>query len=418
MTYGKRCPMKTISPFARPLYVFLKPVGAHCNLSCDYCYYLEKSRLYPQTPRQILSEELLEQFTRTYIQSQTTEEVLFTWHGGEPLSRPLSFYQQAVRLQRKYAHGRKIDNVIQTNGTLLTDEWCEFLHENQWLVGVSIDGPQRLHDPYRHTAAGRPSWEQVMRGIRLLQKHDVEWNAMAVVHRLNAEEPLEFYHFFKEIGCQYLQVTPLVERILSLPEGSRLAHLKDENAPVADFSVTPAQWGKFLCEIFDEWVRHDVGLSYLTLFDCTLANWMGVPPGLCAYSKECGHAGVMEWNGDVYSCDHFVFSEYRLGNIRQQTLVEMLYGEKQQDFSRLKHASLPRQCRECEWEFTCHGECPRNRFMRDAYGQPGLHYLCDGYRRFYAHVAPYMDFMKNELLNDRAPANIMDFLRLHPEGYR
>ncbi len=408
--------MKTISPFARPLYVFLKPVGAHCNLACDYCYYLEKSRLYPQTQRQMLSEELLEQFIRTYIQSQTMEQVLFTWHGGEPLLRPLSFYRQAVRLQQKYGRGRQIDNVIQTNGTLLTDEWCEFLHENQWLVGVSIDGPQHLHDPYRHTSTGRPSWEQVMKGIRLLQKHRVEWNAMAVVHRQNAEKPQEFYHFFKEIGCQYLQVTPLVERVVRQPEGSRLAHLKDEDATVADFTVTPEQWGRFLCEIFDEWVRHDVGQFYLTLFDCTLANWMGVPPGLCAYSKECGHAGVMEFNGDVYSCDHFVFPPYRLGNIRQQTLVEMLYGERQQAFSRLKHTSLPRQCRECEWEFACHGECPRNRFMRDAYGQPGLHYLCEGYRRYYAHVAPYMDYMKNELLNDRAPARIMDYLKKHPDG--
>lgn len=326
--------------------------------------------------------------------------------------RSIDFYKKALALQKKYAHGKQIDNVIQANGTLLTDEWCEFFAQNHWLVGISIDGPQEYHDHYRVTPAGKPSWEKVMQGISLLKKHRVEWNAMAVVNAYNAEHPLEFYHFFRDNGCQYLQFTPIVERLTEHEDGRTLASLADDREiPLADASVTPAQWGNFLCTIFDDWVRHDVGKMFVEIFDCTLANWMGVLPGICAYSKECGHAGVMEHNGDVYSCDHFVFPEYKLGNIREQSLIDMLYGEKQQAFSRLKHTSLPRQCKECDMEFACHGECPKNRFEKDKYGEPGLNYLCQGYYQYYSHVAPYMDFMKRELLALRPPANIMNVLK-------
>lgn len=400
--------MNTVNPFARPLYVMLKPVGASCNLRCKYCYYLEKANLYKHTPTRVLSEEMLEQFTKEYIEAQTMSQVLFTWHGGETLMRPLSFFRKAVELQKKYAGGRRIDNTLQTNGTLLTDEWCEFLHDNNWLVGVSIDGPQEFHDEYRRTATGAPSWVKVMRGIQLLNKHNVEWNAMAVVNDFNAVYPLDFYHFFKDNGCQYIQITPIVERIVNHDDGRHLATLTDsDEAPLADFSVTPEQWGRFLCTIFDEWVRHDVGKTYVELFDCMLANWVGETPGICVYAKECGHAGVMEFNGDVYSCDHFVFPEYRLGNIREKSIAEMLYGKQQQQFRKLKSQSLPKECRECKWLFACNGECPKNRFIKDCYGNPGKNYLCQGYCMFFEHVAPYMDFMKNEYLNQRPPSNVM-----------
>jgi len=400
------------TPFAKPLYVMLKPAGAHCNLACKYCYYLEKNNLYDKSHRHIMSDEMLEQFTREYIEAQTMPQVLFTWHGGEPLMRSIDFYKKALTLQKKYARGRRIDNVIQTNGTMLTDEWCEFFAQNNWLVGISIDGPQEYHDHYRLTTTGNPSWQKVMHGIELLKKHHVEWNAMAVVNAYNADHPLEFYHFFKDNGCQYLQFTPIVERLTQHQDGRTLASLADDKEiPLADFSVTPEQWGSFLCAIFDEWVHNDVGKMFVEIFDCTLANWMGVMPGICAYSKNCGHAGVMEHNGDVYSCDHFVFPEYKLGNIRDHTLIEMLYGDKQHAFSRLKHTSLPRQCKECDMEFACHGECPKNRFEKDKYGEPGLNYLCKGYYQYYSHVAPYMDFMKRELQAQRPPANIMEALK-------
>lgn len=396
------------NPFAKPLYVMLKPAGAHCNLACKYCYYLEKNKLYPTAQRHLMSDEMLEQFTREYIEAQTMNQVLFTWHGGEPLLRSIDFYRKALSLQQKYAGGRRIDNVIQTNGTLLTDEWCEFFAQNHWLVGISIDGPQPDHDHYRLTAAGKPSWQKVMQGIKLLKKHGVEWNAMAVVNADNANHPLEFYRFFKENGCQFLQFTPIVERLTRHEDGRTLASLADKDEiSLSEASVAPEQWGYFLCAIFDEWVRKDVGKIFVEIFDCTLANWMGISPGICAYSKECGHAGVMEHNGDVYSCDHFVFPEYKLGNIRDHSLIDMLYGEQQQEFSRLKHSSLPRQCKECDMEFACHGECPKNRFMKDKYGDSGLNYLCPGYYHYYQHVAPYMDYMKQELMSQRPPSNIM-----------
>ena len=404
--------MTTIAPFARPLYVMIKPIGAHCNLACDYCYYLEKAKLYDDVPKHIMTEELLEKFVREYIQSQTMPQVLFTWHGGETFMRPLSFYKKAMEFQRKYAEGKTIDNCIQTNGTLITNEWCKFLKENNWLVGVSIDGPQEFHDEYRRNVQGMPSFVKVMRGINLLNKYGVEWNAMAVVNDFNADYPLDFYHFFKEIGCHYIQFTPIVERIKPHQDGRHLAHLQDDGEyPLADFSVTPEQWGNFTCTIFDEWVRNDVGDYYIQLFDSTLANWVGEQPGVCSMGKSCGHAAVIEFNGDVYSCDHFVFPEYKLGNIRSKTLVEMLYGEKQQAFGRIKAETLPNQCKACDFLFACHGECPKNRFAHTNEGEYGLNYLCKGYHQFYSHVAPYMEYMKNEFLNERPPSNVMQAIK-------
>ena len=391
------------------MYVMLKPAGSLCNLRCKYCYYLEKNKLYNNTRKQVLSDELLEKFIKEYIEAQTTPEVLFTWHGGETLMRPISFYQRALELQRRYARGRTIDISIQTNATLLNDEWCRFFKENNFLVGVSIDGPQEFHDEYRRTAGGGPTFLQVMRGIQLLNKHGVEWNALAVVNDFNADYPLEFYRFFKSIGCRYIQFTPIVEREVERTDGLTLAPgMQGDAGGLTDFSVTPEQWGNFLCTIFDEWVRHDVGEYFIQIFDSTLANWVGQAPGLCTLAKECGHAGVMEFNGDVYSCDHFVYPEHRLGNLHEKTITEMMYSAQQNEFARFKHQQLPQQCRECQFQFACHGECPKNRFMTDKYGNYGLNYLCKGYYQFFTHAAPYMDFMKKELDNQRPPANVMN----------
>lgn len=414
--------MNIYEGLAKPLYVMAKPVGARCNLACEYCYYLEKSKLYDEKA-QMMTEALLDRYVKEYIQSQTMNDVLFTWHGGEPLMRPLTFYKKSIELQTRYAEGKVITNALQTNGTLLTDEWCKFLHDNNFLVGISIDGPQEFHDEFRRTRGGGPSWAKVMKGIELLNKHNVEWNAMAVVNEFNADYPHDFYQFFKQIGAHYIQFAPIVERKItgaikashSGDEGAggkdHLAHMRDIEGTLTDFSLSPAQWGKFLCSLFDEWVREDVGTYFIQLFDATLANWCGVQPGVCSMSDSCGHAAVMEWNGDVYSCDHFVFPDYKLGNLNRDTLVNMLYGEKQMQFSKIKQA-LPRRCRECKWQFACHGECPKNRFVQtDEPGRP-LNYLCDGYRTFFQHVAPYMDYMKQLLDKELPPANIMDAIRL------
>ena len=336
-----------------------------------------------------MSDELLERFIREYIQAQTTDSVLFTWHGGEPLLRPLDFYRRVVELQHKYAEGKNISNCLQTNGTLVTEEWARFLCNEGWLVGVSIDGPQELHDPYRQTPQGGPSWTRVMRGIDLLNRFQVEWNAMAVVNNLNGDHPEDFYRFFRdELHCRYLQFTPVVETV---PMG-------DPNGEVAPHSVRPRQWGEFLCKVFDEWVGHgDVGEMFVQIFDATLANWCGITPGVCTMARSCGHAAVMEWNGDVYSCDHFVFPRYKLGNLRERHLVEMMYSPEQMAFGRMKHESLSDECRQCEWLFACHGECPRTRILPDRRS-----YLCEGYCRFFRHVAPWMDEARQNIMQASA----------------
>lgn len=400
--------MTTNFAFARPMYVMLKPAGSLCNLRCKYCYYLEKDKLYKQCKNHVISDELLEKFIKEYIEAQTTPQVLFTWHGGETLMRPISFYKRALELQRIYGRGRQIDNCIQTNGTLLTDEWCQFFKDNNFLVGVSIDGPQEFHDEYRRTATNKPTFVKVMNGINLLNKYGVEWNALAVVNDYNADYPLEFYRFFKQIGCKYIQFSPIVERVVKREDGLTLAPgMQGGDAGLADFSITPEQWGNFLCTIFDEWVHNDVGEYFVQLFDATLANWVGQAPGVCILAEECGHAGVMEFNGDVYSCDHFVYPEHLLGNLHTKTITEMMYSDQQNKFAKMKKQMLPQQCKECKFLFACHGECPKNRFLNDKYGNYGLNYLCKGYRQFFEHVEPYMNFMKRELENHRAPANVM-----------
>lgn len=385
-----------INPFARPLYVMSKPAGAHCNLACDYCYYLEKQKLYQSGEKHIMSDQLTEVFIREYIQSQFTREVNFTWHGGEPMIRPVSYYKKVAKWQRQYAEGKSIMNCIQTNGTLLSPEWCRFLHDEGWLVGISIDGPQDMHDAYRMKRNGGPTWEKVMQGIEMLERYEVEWNAMAVVNDITAARPLDFYRFFRdELGCRYLQFTPVVERIRRHSDGRHLAHVMDgEEYGVAPFSVSPEAWGEFLCTMFDEWYKNDVGEMFVQTFEATLANWAGVTPGVCSLSNWCGHAAVMEYNGDIYCCDHFVFPEYYLGNIRNRGILDMLNSERQITFADMKTKGLPTQCQQCQWQFACHGECPRNRFAKTKDGEPGLNYLCSGYRRFFEHSAPYMEELK------------------------
>lgn len=385
-----------INPFVRPLYVMTKPAGAHCNLACDYCYYLEKQKLYQNGDKHVMSDQLTEVFIREYIQSQFGNEVNFTWHGGEPMIRPLSYYKKVVRWQRRYAEGKAILNCLQTNGTLLTPEWCRFLHDEGWLVGISIDGPQDMHDAYRMKRNGGPTWEKVMLGIEMLDRYEVEWNAMAVVNDITAARPLDFYRFFRdEIECCYLQFTPVVERIRRHEDGRHLAHVMDgDEYAVAPFSVTPEAWGSFLCTMFDEWYNNDVGEMFVQTFEATLANWAGMTPGVCSLSDWCGHAAVMEHNGDIYCCDHFVFPEYYLGNIRNRGILDMLNSERQMAFADMKTKWLPTQCRQCRWQFACHGECPRNRFAKTKDGEPGLNYLCEGYRRYFEHVAPFMEELK------------------------
>lgn len=402
---------RTISPFARPFYIMAKPAGAACNLACRYCYYLEKSRLYGDDSRHVMSDEMLERFTKEYIEAQATSDILFTWHGGETLLRPIAFYEKAIALQRHYGLGRNIDNAIQTNGTLIDERWAQFFADNGWLVGVSIDGPEAFHDEYRRSRQGEGSFARVMQGIEILNRYGVQWNAMAVVNNDNGSRPLEFYRFFKSIGCHYLQFTPVVERALGHADGRSLAAPDEESMEVTAFSVGADQWGDFLCAVFDEWVRTDVGDYFVQLFDATLANWVGVAPGICSMAPTCGQVGVMEYNGDVYSCDHFVFPEYRLGNIRDESLYALMHGDRQHAFGAAKRETLPRQCRECEYLFACNGECPKNRFCVTADGDSGLNYLCRGYKKFFRHVAPYMDFMANELRHDRAPANVMEAIR-------
>ena len=396
--------------YGRPIYLMAKPVGAACNLRCSYCYYLEKRGLY-DNPSQLMNDATLELFIKEYIASQTTPEVLFIWHGGEPLLRSISFYERVVELQQRYANGRRIDNCIQTNATLIDEQWCMFFRDNNFLVGVSIDGPRHMHDALRRTREGDSSFQSVVRGLRLLAKYNVEWNAMATINAANVEHPIEFYRFFRdELECRYLQFTPVVERISCQSGECKLLHAAEQGGELAPYSVTAEQWGRFLCAVFDEWVRHDVGRLFVQLFDATLANWVGAPAGVCTMSRYCGQGAAIEHNGDIYSCDHFVFPEYRLGNIHEESLLSMMCGAKQRKFGEDKYRLLPQQCRKCKYVFACHGECPRNRFITTADGEPGLNYLCDGYYTFFSHVHDAMDYMRLQLEQALPPANVMEWI--------
>lgn len=406
---------KTIAfnPLSLPTYMMAKPAGSTCNLDCAYCYYLEKEKLYQNRKKLEMTDEVLEMFTKSYIEAQPVKEVLFTWHGGETLLRDISFYKKALQFQKKYGRGRQIDNVLQTNGTRLNDEWCRFFKDNNFLIGISIDGPEHCHDVYRKNKGGKGTFAEVMKGVGLLQKHGVEFNTLSVINDYNVQFPLDVYRFFKEIGSRYMQFAPIVERISDgRTDGLKLLP-PDQGIDyqLALWSVNPVKFGKFYIEIFDEWVRYDVGNFYVQLFDATLANMVGAQPGVCIFAETCGHAAAMEFNGDVYACDHYVFPEFKLGNVRNQTIFEMMFQQQQLQFGADKKEKLPTQCLQCDVLRFCHGECPKNRIARTSDGEPGLNYLCEGYKAFFRHVLPYMEFMANELHNKRPPANVMYFAR-------
>lgn len=401
------------NPLSYPIYVMAKPVGALCNLDCKYCYYLDKEELYKNRKNNRMSEELLEQFTKEYIEAQPTPHVLFTWHGGETLLRGIDFFRKALFFQRKYARGREITNTLQTNGILLNDEWCRFFKDNNFLIGISIDGPELCHDVYRTDKGGHGTFKKVMAGIELLKKHQVEFNILSVVNNYNVKYPLEVYNFFKSTGAQFIQFSPVVERAGNRADGLKLLAPGDtQNSQVTDWSVDALEYGKFMTTIFDEWVRNDVGRIYVQMFDSTLACYIGEAPGVCIYAKTCGHASAMEFNGDVYACDHFVFPENKLGNIKQKSLVSMMLSEQQMKFGRDKKDTLPGQCKVCEYLNLCNGECPKNRIIHTTNGEPGLNYLCKGLKHYFRHVMPYMKYMANELMNQRPPANIMAAVRM------
>jgi uncharacterized protein len=395
-------------------HVMLKPAGPSCNLNCTYCYYLEKKKLYPGKKDFKMSDELLEEFTKQFIEAQQVPVVTFTWQGGEPTLMELDFYKKALRFQRKYAGGKTIENTFQTNGTRLNDDWCKFFNDNKILVGISIDGAEHNHDYYRKTVTGGPSFKKAMKGIELLQKHKVEFNTLSCVNNYNVHFASETYRFLKSIGSVFLQFLPVVERIATdQPENTLTLVSNDyrESAEVTDWSVKGKEFGKFLVTIFDEWVRNDVGRYFVQIFDATLANTVGEMPGICVFAETCGDALVMEHNGDLFSCDHFVYPEYLLGNIMEKPMIDMVKSQRQFDFGIDKRNKLPRYCLQCDVRYACHGECPKHRFIKTPDGKPGLNYLCDGYKMFFHHVEPYMEFMAKELKDKKAPANVMQWIK-------
>lgn len=394
--------------------VMLKPAGSACNLNCTYCYYLEKKNLYPDVSKFRMSDNLLEEFTRQFIEANEVPVVTFTWQGGEPTLMGLDFYRKAIELQKKYAGGKRIENAFQTNGTTLNDDWCKFLSDNKILVGVSIDGPEHNHNRYRKTVSGGPTFKRVMKGIELLQKYRVEFNTLSVVNDYNVHFATETYRFLKSIGSVFMQFLPVVERVAA-DDAETVLRLVDpdytEDASVTDWSVKPPDFGRFLIRIFDEWVRNDVGRYYVQIFDATLANMVGEMPGVCVFAQTCGDALVMEHNGDLFTCDHFVYPDHYLGNILETPLAELARSQMQFDFGVSKRNRLPRHCLRCDVRYACNGECPKHRFSMSPDGEPGLNYLCEGYKLFFHHVRPYMEFMAKELSNKRAPANVMTWIR-------
>ena len=393
-----------------PFHVLVKPGGARCNLDCSYCFYLEKEKLYPGASAPVMSRQLLESHVRQTIAASPGPEVGFAWQGGEPTLLGVDFFRRAVELQGRYAEGKQITNAIQTNGVLLNDEWGQFLSEYRFLVGLSVDGPAHLHDAYRPDKGGKGSFRRVMAGLEILQRHRVEFNTLTVVHRDNADHAREIYDFLVDCGSRFFQFIPLVERFSSQPVPSGLERSVGEGpGTVHPRSILPEQWGQFLCSIFDHWVRHDVGTVFVQLFEVALQSYLGIPQSLCLFRETCGQAVALEHTGDLYSCDHYVFPENRLGNILEQPLESLLTSPQQVEFGQAKKNRLPAYCQRCEVRRACNGECPKNRFTLTPDGEPGLNYLCQGYKRFFLHVQPYMHFMAQCLQSRRPPTEVMRF---------
>jgi uncharacterized protein len=379
-------------------HLMAKPGGSRCNLSCRYCFYLHKDEMYPGS-RFRMSDNVLREYIRQTIDTHCIPEVIFAWQGGEPTILGREFFKKAILLQKEYCTpGMAIQNTIQTNGTLLDDEWCEFFRTNRFLVGISIDGPQELHDACRTDPTGKGTHERVIMGLDLLKKHHVDFNILCTVNAVNGDHPLEVYRFLRdEAGARFIQFIPVVERDC-------------QTGKVTPLSVGPEQYGTFLSEVFDEWVQHDVGTVFVQHFDTALANWYGEPHGICVFSPTCGQAMVIEHTGDVYSCDHFVDQDHLLGNILVAPLAELVNSREQRQFGYDKREKLPEYCRKCPVLFACRGECPKNRFTHTPGGKAGLNYLCQGYRIFFSHIAEPMKYMAGELTAGRPPSNVMTFI--------
>jgi uncharacterized protein len=394
--------MPTARPAGTPdgFHVLAKPTGAICNLDCEYCFFLSKEALYPGD-RFRMADELLDTYVRQLLEAQRVPEVTLAWQGGEPTLMGVDFFRRAVALAERYRRpDQVVHHTIQTNATLLTDEWCELLKSHDFLVGVSIDGPRELHDRYRVDKRGGPTFGKVMAGLDLLQRHGVEWNVLATVNAANQDHPLDVYRFFRDdLGARFIQLIPIVER--DNDTGFQ------EGDTVTDRSVAPEAWGRFLTTVFDEWVRRDVGQVFVSHFDAALASWLGVRPAMCVFGETCGDAVALEHNGDLYSCDHFVEPAHLVGNIGRTHLVELMASPRQRAFGEAKRDTLPRQCRECDVRFACHGECPKNRFLLTADGEPGLNYLCAGYLSFFHHVDGPMRLMADLLRSGRYADEIM-----------
>lgn len=406
-------------------HIMTKPIGPICNLDCKYCFYLEKEALYPQADkaappdlsslhaRWAMDPAVLESYIRQYIEAQDVPLVSFAWQGGEPTLLGVDFFRNVVRIQQQYAHGKQIANAFQTNGVLLNDEWAAFFRDHQFLIGISIDGPRSLHDAFRVDKGGQPTFDRVLRGIETLRRHNVEFNTLTTVHRANADAPLEVYRFLRDAGSGFMQFIPIVERIAhhTTADGLQLiAPSFSGEAQVAPWSVQPLQFGRFLSAIFDEWVRRDVGRVFVQLFDVCLEIWSGMTASLCVFSPTCGAALAIEHTGDLYSCDHFVYPENRLGNIMDAPLASLVASPQQHDFGEAKQSTLPRYCRECDVRFACNGECPKHRFLTTPEGEPGLNYLCAGYKHFFHHIDPAMRFMAAQLAAQRPPATVMQWI--------
>jgi uncharacterized protein len=406
--------VRGVTQVGRPFHVLAKPVGPLCNLDCKYCFYLQKQGLYPGRRGKAdwtMPDAVLETFVREYIASQPSDTVAFTWQGGEPTLLGVDFFRRLVTFQARHAQGKRIDNALQTNGVLLDDEWGVFLREHGFLVGVSIDGPRALHDRHRLDRGGESTFDAVVRGVRTLQSHRVDFTTLTVVHRENALHPIDVYEFLLELGSRFLQFIPLVERV-GPPgdhEGPSLAAPDAVDAPVTEWSVRPDDYGTFLCALFDRWVRRDVGRVAVQLFEVALESWLGLPQSVCLFRETCGDALAIEHNGDLYPCDHFVHPARRLGNVLDDPLAGLLASPEQRRFGRAKLDALPGQCQRCDVRFACHGECPKNRFAVTHDGEPGLNYLCAGYKRFFTHVHPYMRFMAEQVRLGHPAADVMEW---------